>query len=57
METTESYRFTALAAVASVEKTLESGLSGALTPALAFGADFVMEIDGTRRVDQVDGDK
>ena len=54
LETVEGYQFTAVAGVRCVEKVLAGNvqggrLSGALTPALAFGADFVLEIEGTRR--------
>ncbi|MBK7217050.1 MAG: hypothetical protein IPH95_08340 [Candidatus Promineofilum sp.] len=51
------YRFTALAAVRLVERVLAAGkrdeppLAGALTPAGAFGADFVLDIEGVRRFD------
>jgi short subunit dehydrogenase-like uncharacterized protein len=51
LETMESYRFTAMAAVLSVEKVFELLPKGALTPALAFGADFVLEIPETIRHD------
>ncbi len=49
METAEPYKFTATAAVMAVERLLEAGISGAFTPAQAFGSDFVMEVSGTRR--------
>jgi short subunit dehydrogenase-like uncharacterized protein len=51
LETREAYQFTALSAVRAVEKTLAQRPIGALTPALAFGADFVLEIEGSRRYD------
>lgn len=51
LETPEPYRFTALAAVQAVERTLLDHPSGALAPAQAFGADFVLEIDGVQRYD------
>jgi short subunit dehydrogenase-like uncharacterized protein len=53
LETVEAYRFTAEAGVRSLEKVLAENPSGTLTPALAFGADFVLEIEGTRRYDQL----
>jgi len=56
LETTEAYRFTAAASVRCVERILEARPSGALTPAQAFGADFVLEIEGTRRYDVLPGD-
>jgi short subunit dehydrogenase-like uncharacterized protein len=53
LETVDGYSFTAVAGVRSVEKILAGRLSGALTPALAFGADFALEIEGTRRHDAI----
>jgi short subunit dehydrogenase-like uncharacterized protein len=55
LETPESYQFTAVAGVRSVEKILEDRPVGALTPALAFGADFVLEVEGTQRCDTLPG--
>jgi short subunit dehydrogenase-like uncharacterized protein len=49
LQTAEGYQFTAMASVRCVEKVLELCPSGALTPAQAFGADFVLEIPGTIR--------
>jgi short subunit dehydrogenase-like uncharacterized protein len=51
LETIDGYSFTAVAGVRSVEKILAAKLAGALTPAVAFGSDFVLEIEGTRRYD------
>lgn len=50
LEVKEGYQFTALAAVAIVEKFLAEPTrwSGYLTPAMAFGSDFVKEIEGSR---------
>jgi len=53
LETLEGYAFTAVASVRAVEHLLKGGLAGALTPALAFGADFVLEVPGTRRYDEL----
>lgn len=53
LETAEAYQFTALAGVRAVETVLERQLSGALTPAQAFGADWVVGIEGTRRLDRL----
>ncbi len=53
LETTEGYQFTALAGIRSIEKLFEQRPVGALTPSLAFGADFVLEIDDTRRFDSL----
>jgi short subunit dehydrogenase-like uncharacterized protein len=48
----EPYTLTALAAVAAVEKVLGGDArAGYRTPSLAFGADFVMEIDAVARED------
>lgn len=51
LETMESYQLTAVAGVRSVEKILKDKPVGSLTPALAFGADFILEIPGTKRFD------
>jgi short subunit dehydrogenase-like uncharacterized protein len=56
LETMESYHFTAAAGVRSVEKVLAERPQGTLTPAVAFGADFVLEIPGTRRVDPLENE-
>lgn len=60
LETGEVYRFTAMAGVRLVERLLAGGKRGdlspgATTPARAFGADFVLEIEGTRRFDALPG--
>ncbi len=48
----EGYTLTALTAVAAMEKVLAGGARpGFQTPSLAFGADFVMEVNGVRRED------
>ncbi len=46
METPEGYRLTALTTVRSVERILTGIEPGAWTPSKAFGAEFVMEIEG-----------
>jgi short subunit dehydrogenase-like uncharacterized protein len=51
LETSEPYHFSAAASVRTVEKVLARHCVGALTPSMAFGADFVLEIDGARRWD------
>jgi len=51
LETVEAYQFTVVAGVRCVERVLEHRPVGALTPALAFGADFVLEIESTQRLD------
>lgn len=49
LETKEGYAFTVDSALLCVERALTAGLAGALTPALAFGADFVLEVPTTER--------
>lgn len=53
LESLEGYTFTAVAGVRAVERILDASrpLTGALTPSLAFGPDFVLEIEGTTRYD------
>lgn len=47
MTTPNAYRFTALSAVAAVERVLQGGIApGFQTPARAFGAEFVLSIPG-----------
>ena len=53
LETVEAYRFTAEAGVRCIEHLLANELAGALTPAQAFGPDFVLEIPGTMRLDSL----
>lgn len=49
----EGYIVTARAGVLSVERVLTNRPVGALTPAQAFGADFILEIEGTKRFDSL----
>lgn len=53
LETVEAYRLTAETAVRAAERVLEGGIVGAQTPAQAFGADFILEIEGTQRHEMV----
>jgi len=53
LQTGESYAFTATASIRAVEETLARSLSGALSPAAAFGTDFVLTIPGTSRTDTI----
>jgi len=54
LETMEGYRLTAVAGVRAVEKILNGQTTaGTLTPAQAFGADFILEIEGTKRFDRL----
>jgi short subunit dehydrogenase-like uncharacterized protein len=55
LEIAEGYHFTALSAVQAVEKTLATNPVGALTPSQAFGVDFVLEVEGTKRFDKLEG--
>jgi short subunit dehydrogenase-like uncharacterized protein len=51
LETPEPYHFTALAAVAAVYKVLADNPAGVLSPAQALGADFVLGIEGVRKIE------
>jgi short subunit dehydrogenase-like uncharacterized protein len=51
LTTVEGYTFTAVAGLLAVERVLADKPVGALTPAQAFGADFVLEVPGTQRFD------
>jgi short subunit dehydrogenase-like uncharacterized protein len=51
LTTPEGYAFTALSGIRAIERTLEKKPIGAVTPAMAFGADFVLEIEGVKRFD------
>jgi short subunit dehydrogenase-like uncharacterized protein len=53
LETAEAYHYTALAGVRCIEKTLELQPQGVLAPAQAFGTEFLLDIPGTRRFDQL----
>jgi short subunit dehydrogenase-like uncharacterized protein len=51
LQTGDSYAFTAAASIRAIEKTLAGSKSGALSPAVAFGADFAFTIQDTKRID------
>ena len=53
LEIPNTYRFTAVASVRAIEKIFELYPKGALRPALAFGADFVLGIEGVKRYDRL----
>lgn len=53
LETPEPYRLTAAVAVRAAERVLAERPIGALSPSQAFGEDFVLEIDGTARYDEL----
>ena len=47
LETPEGYHFTAVSAVAALERVLQGAVQpGAWTPSRAFGADFVAGLPG-----------
>jgi len=50
LETGEGYYFTASACILAVEQVLKQRLAGAMTPATAFGADFVLQIKDASRL-------
>lgn len=50
LTTPEGYRLTALTAIAAVQNLIENhGTSGFKTPSMAFGPDFILEIENTQR--------
>lgn len=53
LETMEGYRFTSISGIKAVEKIFELEPKGALTPALAFGKDFILEFPETKRYDSL----
>ena len=49
MRTPEGYSLTAESAVTATLRVLEGRLpAGAYTPSMAFGADFVLDLEGTK---------
>jgi short subunit dehydrogenase-like uncharacterized protein len=54
LQTGDSYSFTPAASLRAVEETLKGSHSGALSPASAFGTDFVLTIQDTARIDLVE---
>ena len=54
LETMEGYRFTSISGIKAVEKVFELEPRGALTPALAFGSDFILEFPETKRYDTIE---
>jgi short subunit dehydrogenase-like uncharacterized protein len=52
LRTPEGYTLTAMTAVAAVQKVLQGHApAGFQTPSLAYGADWILELDGVRRED------
>jgi len=54
LETMEGYRFTSISGIKAVEKIFELNPKGSLTPALAFGEDFILEFPETKRYDSIE---
>lgn len=54
LDTLEAYQFTVESSLLAIEQTLERRIVGALSPAQAFGKDFVLDISSTRRLDKLD---
>jgi short subunit dehydrogenase-like uncharacterized protein len=54
LETGESYAFTADASIRAVEETLAQSITGVFSPAAAFGSDFVLKVDDTSRIEQLE---
>ncbi len=53
LTTTEGYKLTAMTAIGSVEKLLtQSVFAGFKTPSMAFGPDFILEFEETKREDK-----
>lgn len=53
LEVCPGYTFTARAGLLCLEKILDSKLAGTFTPSMAFGADMVLEVEGTKRFDSL----
>jgi short subunit dehydrogenase-like uncharacterized protein len=53
LETPEGYSLTALTAVAAMEKVMAGQApAGFQTPSTAYGADFILEVEGVKRTDE-----
>ena len=53
LQTGESYVFTVDASIRAVEEALTRSLGGAFSPATAFGVDFALTIQDTKRIDTI----
>ncbi len=53
LDTADGYAFTAQSAVLALEHVMQERPRGALTPAGAFGADFVLEVEGSVRYERL----
>ncbi|HET9594615.1 MAG TPA: saccharopine dehydrogenase, partial [Anaeromyxobacteraceae bacterium] len=52
LEAPEGYTLTAMTAVAALERALRGDVKpGFQTPSTAYGKDFVLEMEGVRRID------
>jgi short subunit dehydrogenase-like uncharacterized protein len=54
LETMDGYQLTAVAGVRSVEKVFKLRPKGALTPALAFGKDFILELPNSQMFESLE---
>ena len=54
LQTGDSYAFTPAASIRCVEETLKGSHPGALSPASAFGADFVLSVADTARIEIIE---
>lgn len=53
LETAEGYELTRHCAISAVEQVLEKKPAGTLAPSTAFGADFILRMPGTLRLDNL----
>ncbi|MFO8017545.1 MAG: saccharopine dehydrogenase NADP-binding domain-containing protein [Promethearchaeia archaeon] len=53
LSTIEAYRLTAISAIKSVKKIDNLNIKGSLTPAQAFGEDFILEFPDTKIIDHL----
>lgn len=52
IETLEGYQLTSITSIMAIERILSSSMPrGFYTPSMAFGADFIMQVQGTKRND------
>lgn len=53
LSTIEAYKLTAISAIKSVKRIMKSNLKGVLTPAQAFGKEFILEFPDTKIIDKL----
>jgi short subunit dehydrogenase-like uncharacterized protein len=53
LNTIEAYKLTALSAIKSVKRVMKGNLKGVLTPAQAFGKEFILEFPGSEIIDNL----